>query len=432
MIKKIYEMDNIEIDNFIKQLLPVKKEEKNKFGEVFTPPELINKMLDLFPKNIWSNPKLKWLDPSVGVGFFMIFIYLRLMDGLKVWQPNKKKRSQFIINNMLFMVEINKKNCNICKSIFGPGVNLFCGDFLSVVKFKDYDDNTFDCIVGNPPYQDDYGLSNLGKRINGGKNKLYERIILKSYDMLKNKGYLSFVVPDNIFAGNGQKMYPIFLENSLPFVSFNSNNKLFFDNVQQQVCYFLMQKGVKPGLTNIESNDNLSFKLKLLDRPVNPIRNWTPKTEQLINKFVSNKRNNAIYNRGKNLSFYKGTKYPIIFTSDKIIYSNNKELASGIGQKKMVIFSISPELAFKMDNQGKYGAGPNTFYIPYLTNNQGKKLEHFLNSEDYKTLALATKTSRQYLKIAFIEHLNLTKIMSSKNTRKNIKSNSNKTRKLKY
>ena len=47
--KKIYEMNNEEIDTFIKQHLPVKKIEKDKYGEVFTDPELINKMLDLFP-----------------------------------------------------------------------------------------------------------------------------------------------------------------------------------------------------------------------------------------------------------------------------------------------------------------------------------------------------------------------------------------------
>lgn len=430
-MKKIYEMNEEEINQFIEKYMPTKKIEKDKYGEVFTSPVLINKMLDLFPKSVWTNPLLKWLDPSVGVGFFMIIVYMRLMEGLKKWEPNEKKRSNYIISEMLYMVEINKKNCNICKSIFGANVQLICGDFLLDLKFKGRDDISFDCIVGNPPFQDDYGLNSAGKRINGGKNKLYERIFLKSFSILKDGGYLSFVVPDNIFAGNGSPSYQTIIQNSVPFVSFNPLNQTFFNKVQQPVCYFILQKGQTSlnKLTTIEHDDQLSFQIKLQDRPVNPIRNWTPSTEKLINKFVSNERNNVSYNRGKSLNSYKGNKYTVIFTDSKTLQTNNIKLAPGIGIKKAIIFSISPQLAFKMDYSGKFGVGPNTFFIPFNTIAEGKKLENFLNSEDYKTLALATKTTRQYLKIAFIEHLKLTKIMGHSKTKKYKQKINKKTRK---
>ena len=62
MIKKIYEMTSQEITDFINNLLPVKKIEKDTFGEVFTNPVLINKLLDLFPSIIWNDPFKKWLD----------------------------------------------------------------------------------------------------------------------------------------------------------------------------------------------------------------------------------------------------------------------------------------------------------------------------------------------------------------------------------
>lgn len=428
-IKNIYEMTENEMNQFINEQLPIKKTEKDKYGEVFTSPILINKMLDLFPQNVWSNSKLTWLDPSVGAGFFMIYVYIRLMNGLKKWEPDEKKRSKHIIENMLYMVELNKKNCNICKSIFGANVSLFCGDFLSDFKIQGRDDISFDCIVGNPPFQDDYGLSEQGKRINGGKSKLYERIFLKSFSMLKNGGYLSFVVPDNIFTGNGSQSYKTLIQNDIPFVSFNQS---LFPKIQQPVCYFILHKQSKHGLTTIQHNDQLTFQIKLQDRPVNPIRNWTLNTEKLINRFVSNTRNNVRYNRGKSLKSYKGNKYPIIFTPSKTIQTNNPKLAPGIGIKKAIIFSISPELAFKMDYSGKFGVGPNTFYIPFNTNIEGKQLEKFLGSDDYKTLALATKTTRQYLKIAFIEHLKLTTILSTKKTKKYNPNYNNKTRKHKY
>ena len=429
-IKKIYEMSEEDINEFIKKQLPIKKLEKDKYGEVFTNPILINKMLDLFPKNIWSNPKLKWLDPAAGAGFFMIFVYIRLMKGLKTWETNEKERSKHIIKNMLYMVELNKKNCAICESIFGNNLQLISGDFLSEFRFPLRDDISFDCVVGNPPFQDDYG-HNLGRRINGGKSKLYERIFLKSISMLNNGGYLSFVVPDNIFSGNGSQSYQSILQNHVSFVSFNHENQKYFQRIQQPVCYFILHKVQSSSLTTIEHNDKLTFKIKLQDRPVNPIRDWTLNTEKLINRFVSNERNNVVYNRGKSIASYKGHKYPVIFTPSKTLYTDNLKLASGLGIKKAIIFSISPDLAFKMDYSGKFGAGPNTFYIPFNTNIEGKKLQQFLNSNDYKTLALATKTTRQYLKIAFIEYLKLSKIIQNNKTKKYITYH-NKTRKHKY
>ena len=431
-IKKIDEMNQNEINEFMNERLTIKKLEKDKYAEVFTNPVLINKILDLFPKSVWTNSKLTWLDPSVGAGFFMICVYIRLMNGLTKWEPNNKKRSKHIIENMLYMVEINKNNCSICKSIFGPNVRLICGDFLADLKFPNRDHISFDCIIGNPPFHDDYGLNGLGKRINGGKNKLYERIFLKSYSLLNNGGYISFVVPDNIFSGNGSLSYQTIIKNNIPFVSFNPVNQTYFDKIQQPVCYFILYKTNKQGLTVVEHDDQLTFKIKLQNRPVNPIRNWTLKTEKLIQQFVSSERNNVYYNRGKSLISYKGNKYPVIFTDNKNIQTNNLKLAPGFGQKKAILFSISPDLAFKMDYSGNFGVGPNTFYIPFNTISEGKKLEQFLNSEDYKTLALATKTSRQYLKIAFIEYLKLTKIMGHSKTKKRKIRNYNKTRKYNY
>ena len=435
-VTNIYDMEEKDIYEFIEKQLPIKKLEKDKYGEVFTSPLLINKMLNLFSPEVWTKPEFKWLDPSVGTGFFMIFVYLRLMKGLSKWETNTKKRSDHIIKNMLYMVELNKTNCNICKKLFGKNVRLICGDFLKDDVFNNCDDISFDCIVGNPPFQDDYGLTKDGKRISGGKSKLYERIFLKSYNLLKNGGYLSFVVPDNIFSGNKVQSYQILIQNNIPFVSFNPLNQSYFKHIQQPVCYFILEKIDKETKTKtdttIEHDDKLTFKVKLKDRPVNPIRDWTLKTEKLVEKYIGNERNNVSYNRGKSISSYKGNKYPIIYTPSKTLQTNNLKLATGFGQKKAIIFSISPSLEFKMDYSGAYGLGPNTFLIPFETNSEGKLLEKFLKSDDYKILANATKTTRQYLKIAFIEHLKLTTIFKKvnktrkTNTHKHYKNNTHK------
>jgi hypothetical protein len=418
----LIDMTNEEIEEFIAKHLPVKMAEKKKFGEVFTPSVLIKKILDFFPKSVWSNPDLKWLDPSCGTGNFMILIYQRLMLGLDKKFESEKVRSNHIIKNMLFMVELNPKNVAICKQIFGPDANIICSDFLANKKFfLDY--STFDCIVGNPPFQDDVNMKGTG-----GKSKLYERIFIKSYEMLNADGYLSFVVPDNMLSGNGNVAYNTLIKNDVQFVSFNSQTQAFFPGIQQYICYFFMQKR-EPKNTTIEDADGHHFITHLENRPVNPVRNWSLYTEKLLKKYIGNVKNEAVYNRGKQLSQYNGTKYSIIYTTSKKLRTNKLELAPGLGIKKAVIFAISPNMEYEMDYTGKYGVGPNTFYIPFKTYSQGKNLAAFLKSEHYKTLGLACKTSRQFLKIGFIEHLNLSKILdkgSSNKTFSNKKTNKNK------
>ena len=433
--KYIYDMTDEEMNKLIEKFLPVKKLEKDKYGEVFTPIPLINQLLNKLPSKVWTNPNLKWLDPTGGVGNFLIIIYGRLFLGLEKWEPNDKKRSQHIIGQMLYMVEINKRNCSICRQIFGPKLNLICENFLNDFSFSNKT-SSFDIIIGNPPFQDSVELKDNGQRIQGGKNKLYERIFIKSIQLLKEGGYLSFIVPDNMFSGNGSDAYKILLKEDTQYIDFNSNLNSFFPGIQQTVCFFLLYKNFStkndPKKTVIENSDGQQLSLFLENRPVNPIRNWNLKTEKLIKKYISNEKNNIVYNRGKNLNLYKGNKYPIVYSLDKTIGTNNPDLALGLNQKKAIIFAISPELSFKMDYTGKYGSGPNTFFLPFETNIEGKILEKFFKGEDYKTMALATRVTRQYLKHSFIQHLNINKIINSfKKTQKKNHLRKNYTRKIK-
>jgi hypothetical protein len=427
--KTIDKMTDVEIEEFITNYLPIKNLEKAKFGEVFTPSALIKKMLDLFPSNYWSNPDLKWLDPCCGTGNFLIHIYQRLMVGLEKQFPIENKRSKHIIANMIYMIELNPNNCNICRQLFGPNANIVCSDFLTDKQFFSKD-IIFNCITGNPPFQDDILVKGTG-----GKSKLYERIFIKALNMLTDGGYLSFLVPDNMLSGNGNVGYLNLIKYDVRFVSFNSEIQSFFPGIQQYICYFLLQNKETTN-TTIENSDGHKFTTQLLNRPINPVRNWTPYVEKLIKQYITNIKNDAVYNRGKQLSLYNGTKYTVIYTSSKKLRTNKIELALGLNIKKAVIFAISPKLEFEMDYTGKYGVGPNTFYIPFKTFTQGKRIEAFLNSEYYKTIALASKTSRQFLKIGFVQHLNLDKIMNteynSKNkTKKQSNGKKNKTKRIK-
>ena len=147
-------MDNINPDilNIIRKYLPIKNKEKKFYGEVFSPPELVCDMLDLLPKEVWSDPNLQWLDPANGIGNFPVVVYYRLMEGLKLVIPDKKDRSKHIIEYMLYMVELNSVNCDVCREIFNlidntAEPNIINADFLEWNPNK-----KFDIIMGNLTY----------------------------------------------------------------------------------------------------------------------------------------------------------------------------------------------------------------------------------------------------------------------------------------
>ena len=50
--------------------------------EVFTPPTVVNKMLDMLPMELWSSSKSTFLDPVSKTGVFLREIAKRLMVGL--------------------------------------------------------------------------------------------------------------------------------------------------------------------------------------------------------------------------------------------------------------------------------------------------------------------------------------------------------------
>ena len=87
----IHEPDKLLL--FIHDNLKPKNVEKKTRGEVFTPMQLVNEMLDTLPENVWTNPDLKWLDPAAGIGNFPIAIYMRLMECLKILIPDEELRS---------------------------------------------------------------------------------------------------------------------------------------------------------------------------------------------------------------------------------------------------------------------------------------------------------------------------------------------------
>jgi len=177
---------------FIHNNLAPKEVEKKERGEVFTPMKLVNEMLDKLPKSVWKNKDLKWLDPAAGIGNFPVAIYIRLMAGLKNDIPNEEQRRKHILENMIHMVEINKKNVYLMKKILcgvNYKLNVFEGSFIETTEnVKVFNSSfKFNIVVGNPPYQMVTGKSTT--------TAIWDKFIIKSLNILLISGYLLFVNP---------------------------------------------------------------------------------------------------------------------------------------------------------------------------------------------------------------------------------------------
>jgi site-specific DNA-methyltransferase (adenine-specific) len=168
------------LEEITKLLIP-KEKEKNEKGEVFTPLKAIETMLDIFneeykDENLFENENLTWFDPTNGIGNFLVCIYYRLMDGLKLKIVDEEKRRKHIIEKMLFGYEINEYNVEISKRIFNSNkykVNLDTGDFL---KYKSKYKHSI--TIGNPPYQAD-------KKLTGGSShkQIYHNFVEKALEV---------------------------------------------------------------------------------------------------------------------------------------------------------------------------------------------------------------------------------------------------------
>lgn len=113
-----------------------KDEKKKQFGEVFTPPALVNEILDELPDEIWVDPDKTWLDNSCGAGAFLTEVKRRLMEGLAEWEPDAQKREAHILTKQIYGVELQADNWRTCRlnlglTATGNDGNIVCADGLT-------------------------------------------------------------------------------------------------------------------------------------------------------------------------------------------------------------------------------------------------------------------------------------------------------------
>jgi hypothetical protein len=419
-----------ELLELINECLKPKEIEKKKFGEVFTPMTLVNEMLDKLPKEVWKNKNLKWLDPCVGMGNFPIAVYLRLMESLKEEITDEKNRKKHILENMLYMCELNKKNCHIVKQIFNINneykLNLHEGDFLIFDSKKTFNIDKFDVIVGNPPYQN----ANAS-----GDNKLYLEFTKKTLNILVEKGFLLFITPRNILeylllVEKNRKYIDNFYQ--LKYIAIETSNK-YFPNVGSTFAYFLLEKNIYYEKTTIEFMNNnkleitkimleIGFKIPriITENDIKILSELTSKTNNyILYDFMFNNKTQRIRKEHikKNIVSIKETEKNNI----KIIDTINKtspfpgkyyyySLKDNDYDKNKLILSKKGYLMPFIDNTKSYTYSDN---FKYIIDDDIKQIKILLDSKLVKYLLI------QYSKNGF-DAINIVKIINKKNL-KNVK-----------
>lgn len=375
------------IEEYYTSILYPKKYERLNYGEVFTNQKLINKMLDLLPKEFWSNPENKILDPASGQGQFGYQIYKRLMKQHN--QVNKKTHKKVL--NQIEQVELNPENVKKIKEIFGEDVNVKEADFLELPIQEKYD-----LIVGNPPYQDASGNKGRG-------HILWIPFVEKSLELLKENGYLLFLHPSN-WRQVGHPLYEKMSHNQIHFIDIydiNDGSKWF--NSRTRFDIYLLQKKPYTKPTRIISENDKEYSIDLREWKFLP-NSFYPEIKQLLAK--SNDRCvNIGYDRsayGADMSFIKKEanheyKYPVIYSINvkndiHKRYSNTNQR----GHFGIPKFIFSNGLGHIVDDTGKYGMTQWCYAIYDDKKNLTKIKKCFENPEFRKLMQTLRVDSSNY------------------------------------
>ena len=76
--------------------------------EVFTEPPIANKVLDMLPQGLWSDPDATFLDPGAKSGIFLREIVRRLDHGLENVITDRQERINHICTKQVFGIAITE------------------------------------------------------------------------------------------------------------------------------------------------------------------------------------------------------------------------------------------------------------------------------------------------------------------------------------
>jgi len=265
--------------------------------EVFTSPELANRMLDLLPQELFRSSKTRFLDPCSKSGVFLREIAKRLLAGLEEQIPDLQQRINHIMTKQVFGIactdltaemsrrtlyctkqangEYSVATCfddaqgNLrymrCQHTWENGKCKHCGanraqyDRVETIESYAYPfihktikeiyhkEMQFDVIIGNPPYQ----MSDGGN--SASAMPIYQLFVEQAKKL--NPRYLSMIIPARWFGGG--KGLDDFRRETLNddryrvIVDYENANECFAGvDIAGGVCFFMWDRDHR-GLCNV-------------------------------------------------------------------------------------------------------------------------------------------------------------------------------------
>lgn len=216
-------------------------DEIQKFGEVFTPKNIIDKLLVGVD---YSNPNLKFCEPSFGDGRILLEIKNKLL---------LHHTEEHIITNMLYGIEIQKKWFDSSLKLINPKGykhNFICS---SALNFDGIDNplkewiGLFDYVIGNPPYNRNILKKNEVTSIfwdpSGYTTKLaYCCFVVLAQYILKPGGRVSYVIPCSFTHNENTEQFRKFMKSNLNIKSIEILPSNAFDGIMIRTCIFTANK----------------------------------------------------------------------------------------------------------------------------------------------------------------------------------------------
>lgn len=363
-----------DLENTLELLIPSSDRIVN--GAFFTPSYIVDYIIN----TIQPKQNDKCIDPSCGGGAFLI----GLCD---YYKQNYNKSICATIRENVFgsdILEYNIIRSKIILSIYGlhhdesiqeEDFNLICADSL-----KHQWENTFDCIIGNPPYvkfQDLLDetrtfLADNWRSCQKGTYNLYFAFFEVGYRLLSENGKLGYITPNNYFTSlageclrdffditkcvykivdfNSTKVFNVQTYTAITFLNKAKNESIEYDRIEHGVKPFDYLKNISFSISPYEELNTKKWRLLRQDEKDNiyqiehigvPIKKLfsinvgiaTLKDELFfINIIQDNGLNYIIDFKGKKFEIEKEITKPLFKISD---FKNQKDI---VGNQRRIIF----------------------------------------------------------------------------------------------
>lgn len=233
------------IGNIYTTLLPTKL--RSEIGAYYTPPVLVDRLLSTIDNYDLDWSKSRIIDPACGGAAFLGALCEYIFK--KLSHSHTKQQIVQIINNNISGYEIDSFAAWISQTLLELSTFPYIvksklrikklvhvGDSLNISESL-Y--NNYDLVIGNPPYGKVKLNENIKSKYNRslyGHANLYGLFIDLSLRLLKDNGYIAFVIPTSFLGGHYFKKLRQLLVSSAPLknIDFIKDRTGVFSDVLQE------------------------------------------------------------------------------------------------------------------------------------------------------------------------------------------------------